>query len=57
MQFRYVLPMVALMGACWRSRRAAPGGAGVRSRARCIVSLVLAHDLFSQLLVISRYYG
>ena len=44
-------------GRRWRWPRAVPDGAGGRSRESLIVSLVLAHNLFSQLLVISRYYG
>ncbi len=57
MQFRYLLPMVALMGAILAL---AARGAGRRwgpVAGALIVLLVLAHDLFSQLLVISRYYG
>jgi 4-amino-4-deoxy-L-arabinose transferase-like glycosyltransferase len=57
MQLRYLMPAIAL------------GGAGIALAARgagrrwgpiagvCIVLLVLAHDLLSQLLVIARYYG
>jgi 4-amino-4-deoxy-L-arabinose transferase-like glycosyltransferase len=57
LQLRYVLPMIALMGAVLAL---AARGAGRRwgpLAGTCIVLLVLAHDLFSQLLVISRYYG
>jgi 4-amino-4-deoxy-L-arabinose transferase-like glycosyltransferase len=57
MQFRYLLPMVVLMGA---TLALAARGAGRRwspIAGTLIVLLVLAHDLFSQLLVISRYYG
>ncbi|HEY3827721.1 MAG TPA: DUF2142 domain-containing protein [Solirubrobacteraceae bacterium] len=57
MQFRYVLPLVALMGA---ALALAARGAGRRwgpVAGALIVMLLLAHDLFSQLLVISRYYG
>ncbi len=54
---RYLLPMLALWGA---ALALAARGAGRRwgpIAGVAIVSLVLAHDLFSQLLVISRYYG
>ncbi len=54
---RYLLPMLALWGA---TLALAARGAGRRwgpIAGVAIVSLVLAHDLFSQLLVISRYYG
>jgi hypothetical protein len=57
MQFRYLLPMIALMGAILAL---AARGAGRRwgpVAGALIVLLVLAHDLFSQLLVVSRYYG
>lgn len=54
---RYVLPMLALWGAVLAL---AARGAGRRwgpVAGVLIVTLVMAHDLFSQLLVISRYYG
>lgn len=54
---RYLLPMLALWGAILAL---AARGAGRRwgpVAGALIVSLALAHDLFSQLLVISRYYG
>ena len=54
---RYVLPMLALWGA---ALALAARGAGRRwgpIAGVAIISLVLAHDIFSQLLVISRYYG
>jgi hypothetical protein len=57
LQLRYAMPMVALMGA---ALALAARGAGRRWGpvvGTFIVLLVLAHDLFSQLLVISRYYG
>jgi len=53
---RYLLPMLALWGAVLTL---AARGAGRRwgpVAGVAIVSLVLAHDIFSQLLVISRYY-
>jgi 4-amino-4-deoxy-L-arabinose transferase-like glycosyltransferase len=57
LQLRYVLPMIALMGAVLAL---AARGAGRRwgpVAGTFIVLVILAHDLFSQLLVISRYYG
>ncbi len=54
---RYVLPMLALWGA---ALALAARGAGRRwgpIAGVAIISLMLAHDIFSQLLVISRYYG
>ena len=54
---RYVLPLLALWGA---ALALAARGAGRRwgpIAGVAIVSLLLAHDIFSQLLVISRYYG
>jgi 4-amino-4-deoxy-L-arabinose transferase-like glycosyltransferase len=54
---RYLLPMIALWGAVLAL---AARGAGRRWGpvvGALIVVLILAHDLFSQLQVISRYYG
>ena len=54
---RYLLPMLALWGAVLAL---AARGAGRRwgpAAGASIVVLVLAHDLFSQLQLISRYYG
>jgi hypothetical protein len=54
---RYLLPMLALWGAVLAL---AARGAGRRwgpVAGVLIVTLALAHDVFSQLLVISRYYG
>jgi 4-amino-4-deoxy-L-arabinose transferase-like glycosyltransferase len=54
---RYLLPMLALWGA---ALALAARGAGRRwgpVAGVAIVSLVLAQDIFGQLLVISRYYG
>jgi 4-amino-4-deoxy-L-arabinose transferase-like glycosyltransferase len=54
---RYLLPMLALWGA---SLALAARGAGRRwgpVAGVLIVLLFLAHDIFSQLLVISRFYG
>ncbi|HEY2768550.1 MAG TPA: DUF2142 domain-containing protein [Solirubrobacteraceae bacterium] len=57
LQLRYLMPLVAIGGV---GLALAARGAGRRWGplvGACIVLLVLAHDLFSQLLVISRYYG
>ncbi len=54
---RYVLPMLALWGAVLAL---AARGAGRRwgpVAGALIVTLIMAHDVFSGLLVISRYYG
>ena len=54
---RYILPLVVLWGAVLVL---AARGAGRRwgpAVGALIVSLVIAHDLFSQLQVIARYYG
>jgi hypothetical protein len=56
-QLRYLMPAIALVGAFLAL---AGRGAGRRwgpLAGTFIVLLVLAHDFFSQLLVISRYYG
>ncbi|HSZ69010.1 MAG TPA: DUF2142 domain-containing protein [Solirubrobacteraceae bacterium] len=56
-QLRYLAPMLALAGA---GLALAARGAGRRwgpVAGTLIVLVILAHDLFSQLLVISRYYG
>jgi hypothetical protein len=54
---RYFLPLLPLLGVLLAL---AARGAGRRwgpAAGMLIVALLLAHDLFSQLLVISRYYG
>jgi Predicted membrane protein (DUF2142) len=56
-QTRYLLPMIPLLGAVLAL---AARGAGRRwgpAAGALIVVLLLAHDIFSQLLVVSRYYG
>ena len=56
-QARYLLPLLPLLGAVLAL---AARGAGRRwgpSAGALIVVLFLAHDLFSQLLVVARYYG
>jgi Predicted membrane protein (DUF2142) len=56
-QLRYALPLIALLGV---GLALAARGAGRRwgpAAGALIVVLLLAHDLFSQLLTISRYYG
>ncbi len=54
---RYLLPMVVLFGAMLAL---AARGAGRRrgpAVGALIVVLILGHDIFSQLLVVARYYG
>ena len=54
---RYLLPLLPLLGA---ATALAARGAGRRWGAAAgalIVVLFLAHDLFSQLQVVARYYG
>jgi 4-amino-4-deoxy-L-arabinose transferase-like glycosyltransferase len=54
---RYLLPLLALWGA---ALALAARGAGKRwgpITGALIVTLILAHNIFSQLLVVSRYYG
>ena len=54
---RYLLPMLALLGAILAL---AARGAGRRwgpAAGAVIVVLMLAHDIFTQLLFVSRYYG
>lgn len=54
---RYLLPMLPLFGVLLAL---AARGAGRRwgpAAGMALIVLVLAHDLFSQLLVVSRYYG
>jgi 4-amino-4-deoxy-L-arabinose transferase-like glycosyltransferase len=56
-QVRYLLPLLPLLGA---ALALAARGAGRRAGpavGALIVLLFLAHDIFSQLLVIARYYG
>lgn len=56
-QVRYLLPLLALLGA---ALALAARGAGRRwgpVAGVSIVVLFLAHDVFSQLLVVARYYG
>ena len=57
-QPRYLLPLLPLARrACSRSPRAAPAGAGGRRSGALIVVLFLAQDIFSQLLVVARFYA
>ncbi len=56
-EVRYMLPMLALLGA---ALALAARGAGRRwgpVAGTLIVVLFMAHDIFSQMLVVSRYYG
>jgi hypothetical protein len=54
---RYLLPMIALWGAVLALSARGAGRRFGRAAGALIVLLFLAHDLFSQLLVISRFYG
>jgi len=57
LQPRYLLPLLPLAavalaaGACGAGKRLGPAAGAL------IVTLFLAHDIFSQLLVVSRFYG
>ena len=56
-QARYLLPLLPLLGV---ALALAARGAGRRlgpAVGALIVVLFLAHDIFSQLLVVGRYYG
>jgi hypothetical protein len=57
LQLRYLLPMLALGGAGLALAARAVGRRWGPLAGTLIVLLVLAHDLFSQLLAISRFYG
>lgn len=57
LQLRYLLPLAALGGAALALAARCAGRRWGPLVGACLVLLVLAHDLFSQLLVISRYYG
>jgi 4-amino-4-deoxy-L-arabinose transferase-like glycosyltransferase len=54
---RYLLPMLPLLGAIYALAARGGGRRWGPVIGMCIVVLALAHDIFSQLLVISRYYG
>jgi hypothetical protein len=54
---RYLLPMLALAGAVLALAAEGAGRRWAPAVGALIVTAVLAHDIFSQLLVISRYYG
>lgn len=57
LQLRYLTPMIALAGVGLALTARAAGRRWGPLVGTTIVLLVLAHDLFSQLLVVSRYYG
>jgi hypothetical protein len=57
LQLRYLMPLVAIGGAGLALAARGAGRRWGRLAGAVIVLLVLAHDIFSQLLVISRYYG
>jgi hypothetical protein len=54
---RYLLPMLALAGAVLALAAEGAGRRWAPAVGALIVTAVFAHDIFSQLLVISRYYG
>jgi len=54
---RYLLPMLALAGAALALAAEGAGRRWAPAVGALIVTAVFAHDVFSQLLVISRYYG
>jgi Predicted membrane protein (DUF2142) len=54
---RYLLPLAALAGAALALAVRGAGRRWAAAAGALIVVAVLAHDIFSQLLVISRYYG
>jgi 4-amino-4-deoxy-L-arabinose transferase-like glycosyltransferase len=54
---RYLLPLLALLAAVLALAARGAGGRWGRAAGVWIVLLFLAHDLFSQLLVVSRFYG
>ncbi len=54
---RYLLPMLPLLGAAVALAVRGAGRRWAPVAAVAIISLFLAHDLFSQLQVIARYYG
>jgi hypothetical protein len=56
-QLRYLLPAVALLGAVLALAARGAGRKWGPVAGTLIVLVVLAHDLFSQLLTISRFYG
>jgi hypothetical protein len=56
-QVRYLLPMLALLGAALALAARAAGRRWGPALGTLIVLLFLAHDIFSQLLVAGRYYG
>jgi 4-amino-4-deoxy-L-arabinose transferase-like glycosyltransferase len=56
-QARYLLPLLPLLGAALALAARGAGSRWARPVGALIVLLVLAHDLFSQLQVVARYYG
>jgi hypothetical protein len=54
---RYLLPLLPLIGVAVALAARGAGQRWGRSIGVLIVVLVLGHDVFSQLLVVSRYYG
>jgi 4-amino-4-deoxy-L-arabinose transferase-like glycosyltransferase len=56
-QARYLLPLLPLYGAALALAARGAGARFERALAAGIVTLAMAHGLFAQLLVISRFYG
>ncbi len=54
---RYMLPMLVLFGAILTLAARGAGRRWGRAVGTLLVLVVLAHNIFSQLLVVSRYYG
>jgi len=54
---RYMLPMLALLGAALALAARGAGPRWGRAAGTLIVILFLSHDVFSQLLVVGRFYG
>lgn len=54
---RYLLTLAALFGAVLALAARGAGRTWGPVAGRLIVVLVLGHDIFSQLLLVSRYYG
>jgi hypothetical protein len=57
MEPRYLLPMMALFGAVLALGARGAGRRWGPAVGTLIVLAILAHDIFSQLLTVSRYYG
>jgi hypothetical protein len=56
-QARYLLPLLPLLGAILALSVRGAGRRWGPVVGALLVSLLIAHDVFSQLLVVARYYG